>query len=91
MSTHCRCEACTPIARRTYTEKHRHECEVRMLAAMKSHGHRDDYINGSPVDRGVRQIRGDAAADALIASLRASGHWAPRASAPDDPFGDLFS
>lgn len=59
----------------TYTEQHRHRCEVRQVLLWRvergSHWVRQWINGGRGVDgkpvRGVRQVRGDAAADRLMA------------------------
>lgn len=54
----CGCPGCSANPPPTYTEKYRHECEMRVVAAM-SHARRITYING------VRDKRGPEAAKAL--------------------------
>jgi hypothetical protein len=56
--TACCCADCSPDPAATYSEKHRRECEQRMVAAM-SPRRRVTYING------VRNKRGLGAAEAL--------------------------
>lgn len=46
------------------TEQYRHECEVRMVAAMADKEERVNYI------RGVRLKRGDMAAERIKEGLR---------------------
>jgi hypothetical protein len=64
----------------TYSEEHRHECEVRWVLALPSREARRAYIEGGLVDgrsvKGVRQHRGDVAADKLIHDVRAA--WQQR-------------
>lgn len=58
----------------TYSEQHRHECEVRYVAGMSTREQRRAYLDG------VRAKRGAAAADKLRDDvLRA---WADRHGAP---------
>lgn len=83
--TRCYCPDCRPIGpRKTYTPEFRAECEVRMLADWP-HPHRVDYLTGR---RGVRELRSEAAADAIIESLMKRGSWedvVPKAK-PRSPF-----
>lgn len=43
----------------TWTEKHRHECEVRYVAAMRSRSRIKAYVDG------VAKVRGEEAANRL--------------------------
>lgn len=49
----------------TWTEQHRHECEVRHVGTLPGHEARREYLDG------VERKRGKAAADALRADVRA--------------------
>lgn len=70
--TRCYCPDCRPIGTKpTYTPEWRHLCEVTMLSIWP-HPHRVDYLTGK---RGVRELRGEAAADAIIESLMKLGAW----------------
>ena len=55
----CRCELCADPPGATYTEAHRHACEVRYLAGMATHRERAAFL------RGVAKARGAPAADRL--------------------------
>lgn len=46
-----------------YSESHRHDCEVRYVAAMPTPSRRNEYLAG------VRKERGNAAADRLMAGV----------------------
>ncbi|HEY6965853.1 MAG TPA: hypothetical protein VI229_00165 [Burkholderiales bacterium] len=52
----------------TDSEDFRHACEVKMLSRW-TRAHRLAYIEGDDGAPGVRQLRGDAAADRLLADL----------------------
>lgn len=54
----------------TWTEEHRHACEVRYVAAMPTRQQRADYLEA------IDKRRGQAAGDALRAGLREM--WAAR-------------
>ena len=61
----------------TTSETYRHQCEVRQLLLWRQDRGRTwvhEYINGGPKVRGIRQHRGDAAADRLLADCQAQ--WA---------------
>jgi hypothetical protein len=71
----------------TWSEAYRHQCEVRQLLRWRQEKGREwahEFINGrietmasgrrAPVVKGVRQQRGDAAADRLMEDCRAQ--WA---------------
>ena len=49
----------------TWTEQHRHECEVRHVLALPGHEARREYLDA------VERRRGRPAADALRADVRA--------------------
>ena len=55
----CRCPLCADPPAKTYTEEHRHACEVRYVANMDTNVQRAAYM------RGVTKARGAAAADRL--------------------------
>lgn len=63
-----------------YSEQHRHECEVRYLLSLASRAARVLYLEGDQAEggtrKGVRQIRGDKAADRLRADVEAA--WSAR-------------
>lgn len=61
----CRCPQCTPTPGPTWTERHRHACEVRAICAM-GEGARKDYLSM------VEQKRGHTAAVSLACDVRAA-------------------
>lgn len=63
-SARCECAACSPTPARTYTEIHRHDCEVRYVAGMKTKDDRRRYLAG------VRDKRGNDARERIIDGLR---------------------
>lgn len=76
----------------TWSEAWRHECEVRFVCSLPSQQARHRYLEGDPTAqpraiRGVRQQRGDAAADRLTADARALWATGWRAVAPATPKG----
>lgn len=60
----------------TYTEQHRHECEVRFVLAMPSRARRAEYLDG------VTHRRGQAAGDALRQAVAEAWHAARKAPTP---------
>lgn len=62
----CSCESCSSAPEPTYTEAHRHACEVRYVAAM-THERRLAYLTG---ERSVASIRGREACQRIIESLK---------------------
>jgi len=73
----------------TYSEQHRHQCEVRYVLRLPSRMARWAYVEGATAPdgkpiRGVRHLRGDAAADRLRDAVRDA--WrAQRATTPPAP------
>lgn len=55
MTIPCRCEACSSEPAPTWTEQHRHECEVRLVIALPDKLARMEYLYH------VREQRGAAA------------------------------
>lgn len=55
-------------ARPTWTEAHRHACEVRYVRAMRWDAEREDYLTG------VAKQRGAAAAQRLRRDVSGRGH-----------------
>jgi hypothetical protein len=55
----CQCENCADAPGATYTEAHRHACEVRHLAGLPTNVLRASFL------RGVAKHRGGPAADRL--------------------------
>lgn len=64
----------------TWTEAHRHACEVRHVLALPSRGHRAAYLEA------VAAKRGQPAADRLRADVQSA--WAAARSAAPPPPGD---
>lgn len=75
----------------TWSEAWRHECEVRHVCSLPSQAARRLYIEGDPAAqpriKGVRQQRGDAAADTLNADARALWATGWRTQTPPHPEG----
>ncbi len=74
----------------TYTEQHRHLCEVRYVLNLPTRMARLAYIDGAIGPdgariKGIRQVRGDQAADRLRDDVRDA--WAARRSSPPPPGG----
>ena len=55
----------------TYTEQHRHQCEVRYVLSLGKAG-RDAYFYGDDKRKPLAAVRGEAAAALLIADARAA-------------------
>lgn len=60
----CRCAFCTPDVAPTYTEAHRHACEVRYVVAMLTGFDRSRYL------RGVGEERGKQARERIVDALK---------------------
>lgn len=60
----CLCPRCTDDPAPTYTEKHRHACEVAWVARLPDKAARGRYL------RDVAEERGKAAREAIIDGLR---------------------
>ena len=53
----------------TYSEEWRFECECAHLLRMPGRHERNTFIEGGPETKGIRKVRGDAAANALRAGV----------------------
>lgn len=53
----------------TYSEEWRFECECAHLLRMPSRDARNNFIEGNDFSKGIRKVRGDAAANALRAGV----------------------
>lgn len=54
----CQCEYCAETPGPTYTEAHRHACEVRYAASLPSKDARRRYLDGMDASRRQRIING---------------------------------